>query len=134
MTETAKTFETMKTVPLPRICLFLLCIIWSCGKDTCCDDPPTLKHSLHPVHRSLRICLKAREIRWPLTFHFLQQKAGIYFPKRYYDYDSSDCLITPEGDPLEGEVTLKFIELYDIGDMLFTAKPSIARVSANLRT
>ena len=125
----------MKTVPLPRICLFLLCIIWSCGKDTCCDDPPTPEAFTAPGAQEFTDLLESTRDSLAVNISFPATEGLEYISRNGTTITiPSDCLITPEGDPLEGEVTLKFIELYDIGDMLFTAKPSIAWVSANLRT
>ncbi|UGU14931.1 hypothetical protein LS482_14665 [Sinomicrobium kalidii] len=114
----------MKPASFPFLFLSLL-MLSGCDRDTCCDDPAEETSFEAPA---------------PLEFTDIQENARntsrqeIQFNAEEGITFTSDngtvlqiapgCLSVGAGEPVSGNVTLQFTELYNHGDMLASGKPT----------
>lgn len=113
--------------------LFLL--LFGCNRDTCCDEPLQEMNFEAPAPQEFRNLHKtARDtLSSDITF---QAGQGLE-----YTSDNGTVIIIPpgcftlaDGQPIDGDITLEFIELYDNNDMLAANRPSMGEATTQIRS
>lgn len=120
----------MKSASFPFLFLSLL-MFSGCDRDTCCDDPVEETNFEAPTPPEFRDLQENARNTFRQEIQFNAEE-GLEFTS-----DSGTvlqiapgCLSTEEGEPIAGDVTLEFTELYGRSEMLAADKPTIGLTAA----
>ncbi|MGS2761897.1 hypothetical protein [Sinomicrobium sp. M5D2P9] len=113
--------------------LFLL--LSGCNRDTCCDEPLQEMNFEAPAPQEF-INLRETARETLSTNIIFQAEQGLE-----HTSDNGTMIIIPQGcftsadgQPVDGDITLEFIELYDRNDMLVVNRPSIGQINEQTRS
>ncbi|RAV30543.1 hypothetical protein [Sinomicrobium soli] len=122
----------MRSVILPCVFIILLYpLVGSCDRKTCCDDPPETVVFDPPGGEDFRQLQQQVTDSLAETFVFNTGEgldAATANGTRIRIFP--DCLISPDGTIVDGEVRLEFMQCYDRSSTLLAGISSLARTDA----
>ncbi|WP_148044291.1 hypothetical protein [Sinomicrobium pectinilyticum] len=113
--------------------LFLL--LSGCNRDTCCDEPLQEMNFEAPAPQEfINLQETARETLSTNIIFQAEQGLEHTSDNGMMIIIPQGCFTSADGQLIDGDITLEFIELYDRNDMLVTNKPSMGQITEQIRS